>query len=107
MVRHAMAVLIALFLVAGLAWAADKEVKGKVVKVDAKKMTITVQTEDGKKEFDVGKDTKFLGPRGGVSQKGIEDDRLVPGAEVTIKLAGNNKTIHEISLPERKGKDKP
>jgi hypothetical protein len=54
----------------------------------------------------VNKDTKFIGPKGGVSDKGIEDDRLVPGAEVTLKVAGNNRTLHEVHLPERKGKDK-
>jgi hypothetical protein len=87
--------------------AADKEVKGKVVKVDVKKNVITVMTEDGKKDYDVNKDTKFIGPRGGVSKKGIEDDRLVAGAEVTLKVAGNNRTLREVHLPVRKSKNKP
>jgi hypothetical protein len=103
MFRHAMLALVGLFLVAGSLLAADKEVKGKVVKVDV----ITVMTEDGKKDYEVSKDTKFLGPKGGASEKGMEDDRLVPGAEVTLKIAGNNRTIHEVRLPERKGKGKP
>jgi hypothetical protein len=29
------------------------------------------------------------------------------GAEVTLKVAGNNRTLHEVHLPERKSKDKP
>jgi hypothetical protein len=107
MFRHAMLALVGLFLVAGSLLAADKEVKGKVVKVDVKGKVITVMTEDGKKDYEVSKDTKFLGPKGGASEKGMEDDRLVPGAEVTLKIAGNNRTIHEVRLPERKGKGKP
>ena len=64
-------------------------------------------TESGKKDYDVNKDTKFIGQRGGVSKKGIQDDRLVPGAEVTLKVAGNNRTLREVNLPVRKSKDKP
>jgi hypothetical protein len=105
MLRHSIAVMIALLVLAGSLLAADKEVKGKVVKVDVKKNVITVMTEDGKKDYDVNKDTKFIGPKGGVSEKGIEDDRLKPGAEVTLKVAGNNRTLHEVHLPVRKGKD--
>jgi len=105
MLRHSIAVMITLLVLAGSLLAADKEVKGKVVKVDVKKNVITVMTEDGKKDYDVNKDTKFIGPKGGVSEKGIEDDRLKPGAEVTLKVAGNNRTLHEVHLPVRKGKD--
>src|SRR5689334_8534940 len=105
MFRLSIAVFVALLLT-GSAVAADKEVKGKIVKVDVKKNIIIVKTEDGIKEYDVNKDTKFIGPKGGVSDKGIEDDRLEAGAEVTLKVAGNNKTLHEVHLPERKSKDK-
>src|SRR5262245_7218381 len=108
MVRHAIAgSVVVLLVLAGSGLAADKEVKGKIVKVDAKKNVITDMNEDDKKEFDVNKDTKFIGPKGGISDKGIEDDRLEVGAEVTLKVAGNNRTLHEVHLPERKGKDKP
>ena len=107
MLRHSIAVMVALLVLAGSLLAADKEVKGKIVKVDVKKNVITVMTEDGKKDYDVNKDTKFIGPKGGVSEKGIEDDRLVPGAEVTLKVAGNNRTLREVHLPVRKSKDKP
>jgi hypothetical protein len=105
MLRHSIAVVVALLVLVGSLLAADKEVKGKIVNVDVKKNVITVMTEDGKKEYDVNKDTKFIGPKGGVSEKGIEDDRLKPGAEVTLKVAGNNKTLHEVHLPVTKGKD--
>ena len=88
-----------------LATAADKEVKGKVVSVNVKKMTITVATEDGKKvDYEVNDETKFLGPKGGVSDKGIKDDRVAKDAEVTLIVAGNNRTLHEVRLPERKEK---
>ena len=108
MLRHSIVgSVVVLLVLAGSGLAADKEVKGKIVKVDAKKNVITVQTEDGKKEYDVNKDTKFIGPKGGISDKGIEDDRLEVGAEVTLKIAGNNKTLHEVHLPERKNKEKP
>jgi hypothetical protein len=106
MVRYGAMIGIALVLLAGLAQAADKEVKGKLVSVDVKKKILVVTTDDGKKEYDVNDDTKFLGPKGGKSDKGINDDRLVKGAELTLVVAGNNKTLHEVHLPERKDKDK-
>jgi hypothetical protein len=43
--------MLALMVFACLAAAADKEVKGKVVKLDAKKNTLTVNTLDGKKVY--------------------------------------------------------
>jgi hypothetical protein len=101
MVRQAIASVLALFVVAALVLAADKEVKGKVVKVDAGKHTITVQTDDGKKTYSVNDDTKFLGPKGGKSDAGIKDDRLIKGAEITLVIAGNNRTAREVHLPER------
>jgi hypothetical protein len=106
MLRHSVAGLVALFVLAGSLLAADKEVKGTIVKVNVKKNVITVKTDDGNKDYDVNKDTKFIGPKGRVSEKGIEDDRLEPGAEVKLMVAGNNKTLREVHLPMRKSKDK-
>jgi hypothetical protein len=103
MLRHIVAVLVAFLFLAGSLWAADKEVKGKIVKVDVKNSVITVETENGKIDYDVNKDTKFIGPKGGVSDKGIEDDRLEKGAEVKLLVAGNNRTLREVHLPTRKG----
>jgi hypothetical protein len=105
MFRYSFPVLIALLLLAGGVLAADKEIKCKIVKVDVKKKVLTVMTEDGKKDYDVNDDTKFIGPKGGVSDQGIKDDRLAKGAEVTLVVAGNNRTIREVHLPERKGKE--
>jgi hypothetical protein len=107
MLRHSLAVLVALLVLAGGVLAADKEVKAKVVKVDVKKNVIIVLTREGKKAYAVNKDTKFIGPKGGLSDKGIEDDRLEPGTEVTLIVAGNNRTLHKVLLAVRKGKGKP
>jgi hypothetical protein len=103
--RHSIAGISALLVLVGSALAVDKEVKGKIVKVDVKKNIITVMTEDGKKEYEVNKQTKFIGPKGGVSDKGIEDDRLQIGVEVRLKVADNNRTLHEVHIPAKKGKE--
>ena len=104
MLRYSPVALVALFIFAGGLLAADKELTAKIVKVDVKKKVVTVSTEDGKKDYDVNDDTKFIGPKGGVSDKGINDDRLVPGTEVRLVIAGNNRTLREVHLPERKAK---
>lgn len=105
LVRQVSAALIGLLVLASGGLAADKEMKAKLVSVDAKKMTLTVVTEDGKKiAYDVNEETKFLGPKGGASDKGIKDDRLVKDAELTLVVAGNNRTLREVHLPERKSK---
>ena len=106
MVRYAVAVLLALLLMTGNLYAGDKEVKAKVLKVDVKKMLLEVKVGEDKKEYKLSADTKFLGPKGGVSAEGIKDDRLAPGAEIRLVVAANNRTVREIHLPERKAKDK-
>jgi hypothetical protein len=63
-----------------------------------------VMTDEGKKKDDVNNDTKLIGPKGGVSDKGIEDDRLIQGAVLKQVVAGNNKILREVHLPERTGK---
>jgi len=106
MLRHAFAALVTPLLLVGGAFAADKEIKGKIAKVDSKNMVITVMTEDGMKQYDINDNTKFIGPRGAASELGIKDDRLIKGAEVILIVAGNNRTAREVRLPERKGKIK-
>jgi hypothetical protein len=105
MLRHSMTVLVVLLWCAGNLLAADKEVTGKLVKVNVKAKTLTVKTADGDKLYDVNDDTKFIGPKGGESKDGIKDERLVKGAELKLVVAGNNKTLREVHLPEKK-KDK-
>lgn len=102
MLRHAAVGLVCLFLFAGQLLAADKEATGKVFKVDAAKKVITVTVDGQQKEYTVNDDTKFLGPKGGVSKTGIKDDRFKPGAEVKIVIAGNNKTLRQIQLVDKK-----
>ena len=104
MLRHSIVALTA-WLVLGLGvLAADKEVKCTVVKVDVAKKVITVKTDDGMEHnYDVIDATKFIGPKGGVSDKGIKDDRLTKGAKLTLMVAANNRSLHEVHLPERKG----
>jgi hypothetical protein len=100
--RTALAAVMALLVIGGVALAADKELTGKVVKVDRQRNTITVNIEGvGQKVYDVNNDTKFLGPKGGISDAGIKDDRLVKGAEIKLVIAGNNRTIREVHLPAR------
>src|SRR5262245_24580842 len=106
MLRHVVVGLVALVLGAGAAWAQgkDKEVKGALVKVDVEKKTLTVKTTDGEKTYDVNDETKFVGPKGGAADDGLKDERLVPGVMLTLKIAANNRTAHEVHIPERKAK---
>ena len=110
MLRRSALVTVALLVFAGSVLAADTkkagtEVTGKVVKVDADKGTITITTEDGKtRKLMVAKDAKFVGPRGGVSDMGIKDDRLTAGNEITAVLSADGKSATEVRLPVRKAK---
>jgi hypothetical protein len=82
-------------------------IKATVLKVDVDKGTATVQTEAGKKlELKLGEEVKYLGPRGGVSDKGIKDDRFVAGSEVRVVMDAGGKTVKEIHLPYRKSEAK-
>jgi hypothetical protein len=107
MLRSVAVGLVVLLALAGIGRAADKEVTGTLVKVDAKASTLTIKTADGEKTYDVNAETKFVGPKGGASDAGLKDDRLVKGVELKIVVAGNNRTAREVQIPERKkGKDK-
>jgi len=103
MLRRSAATLVVFFLLVSTLLAADKIVKGTLVKIEVKKQQIVLKTDDGKKIYAVDSKTKFLGPRGGASDAGIKDDRLKPGAALELVIAGNNKTVREVHLPERKG----
>ena len=76
----------------------------KLVKADAAKNVLTVKTDDGEKTFDVNDETKFIGPKGGVSDKGIKDERLVKDVELKLVITGNNRTLREVHIPEKKKK---
>src|SRR4051794_30049275 len=85
----------------------DKKVEGKLVKVDLKESTLTIKTDADKidKTYDVNDKTKFIGPKGGVADAGLKDDRLVKGVHLSLVIAGNNRTCREVHIPERKKKD--
>jgi hypothetical protein len=89
-----------------------KEIKGKITKVDVDKMSLSIETEDGKKlDFKVDDDVKFIGPNEGVSKLGIKDDRVKVGAQVTLTTDATGKALKEVHLPRRgaatdKSKDK-
>lgn len=102
MLRRSVATLVVFFLLVSTLLAADKIVKGTLIKVELKKHQLLLKTDDGKKTYSVDAKTKFIGPRGGVSDAGIKDDRLKPGAPLELVIAGNNKTLREVHLPERK-----
>ncbi len=104
MLRGLITIAALLGLVGATAMAADKEVTAKLVKVDVKKNVLTVKTLDGVKNFDVNNETKFIGPKGGVSDRGIKDDRLVAGVMLKLLIAGNNRTLREVHLPAKKSK---
>jgi hypothetical protein len=86
--------------------APPKEVKGtpaKLLKVDADKRIAMVELENGKKmDLKLGENVKFIGPRGGVSDEGIKDDRFVAGAEIRVVMDSAGKNVTEIHLPYRK-----
>jgi hypothetical protein len=84
-----------------------KEVEGTVKQVDAAKSKFTITLKDGKdRTFEVNKDTKFVGPQGGMSKEGLKDDRMTKGYEVKVVPAADNKTAAEVKLPLRKKKAK-
>jgi hypothetical protein len=77
-----------------------KEIVGKVKSVDIEKQDFIITLSDGKeRKFHVTKDTKFVGPKGGVSDEGLKDDRMAKGYEVKVVAAGDNKTAREVKLP--------
>lgn len=92
--------------------AADKQVKSvqleeekpgvpaKITKIDLEKQLLTVEMDGKKTELKIGDEVQFIGPRGGVSEKGLKDDRVAVGAEVRIVFDGK-KQVKEIHLPVR------
>ena len=93
-------------LLGGTLLAADKEIKGKVVKVDAEGRMITVQTADGKMEYKVNADAKVLDAKGAASKDGLKDKRLAAGTEVVLLIPEKGKNVREVQLVAADGKDK-
>ncbi|MCI0455992.1 MAG: hypothetical protein L0Z62_03305 [Gemmataceae bacterium] len=84
----------------------EVEITGKVKDVDLKKKAFTITLTEGGKDrtFLVNNTTKFVGPKGGVSKEGLEDDRMAKGYEVKVVAAADSKTAREVRLPVRKPK---
>ncbi len=101
MLRRYATTLFAFLIIAGTVLAADKTFNATLIKVDVKKKLLIVKVEDEKKEYVIDSKTKFLGPKGGLSDDGIKDDRLKPGAALELVIAGNNRTVREVHLPKR------
>src|ERR1700722_18680086 len=102
MLRRPVAALLILLFMASAALAADKAFTATLIKVEVRKKLLVVKVGDEKKEYSIDAKTKFIGPKGGLSDAGIKDDRLKPGAALELVIAGNNKTVREVHLPERK-----
>ena len=106
MTRTLFSVAVGVALLSGSLRAADKEQTVKVKKVDEKTNTLIVTTADGKTlTFKVDKDVKIVGPRGGVSEDRLKDDRFAVGSEITIFMEGKNLKQIKLSI-RRKGTDK-
>jgi hypothetical protein len=82
------------------------KIKGKVKAINLKKKTVTVSVGGKEKTVEIASTTKFVGPRGGVSEDGLKDDRMTKGAEITVTLAANNKTARQIQFSVRKKEKK-
>ena len=81
----------------------DRTVKAKINKVNVETGVISVTTDDGKKlDLSTTGDTKFIGPSGGVSTKGVKDDRVAVGNDIAFVVSSDGKKIEEIHLPVRK-----
>jgi hypothetical protein len=74
-------------------------IRGTIVGVDPASNTITIEVNGRKMDYAVDKSTQFIGPKGGVSHRGIKDDRVVEGAPVSFVVSG--KTLKEVHLPYR------
>ena len=97
-----LSVVALVFCVGGLL-AADqpqgKVYEGMIKGVDPVKSTITVTAKDGADHmFAVAADAKIYGPKGKVSKKGLKDERLTNGAQVSVTTGPDGKTASDIHI---------
>jgi hypothetical protein len=102
MLRRCAAAVVVLFCIAASLQAADKTLKGSLVKVDAKKKVLIVKIDKESKEYTIDAKTKFVGSDGTESEAGIKDKRLRPGAALKLVLADDETTVREVHLPASK-----
>jgi hypothetical protein len=102
MIRRWTAGLSVLLLLAGTVAAADKEVKGKLVALDADAKKITIH-EDGKNvEYGLNSRGVEVTVNGKESKDGLEDKALVKGAEVTLTIPATGKLVKAIDVETKK-----
>ncbi|MBM4069289.1 MAG: hypothetical protein FJ271_10135 [Planctomycetes bacterium] len=83
----------------------DDFINGKIQSVDARASVFTLKLKNGKdRKFKVTDGTKFFGPQGGISKKGIKDDRMVKGNTVKVLPSKDGKSAQAVHLPLRKSK---
>jgi hypothetical protein len=80
-----------------------KGAAAEVVKVDVKAMTLTLKVDGKEDKYTATKDTRFIGPRGGMKNT-IKDKRLKPGAK--IRIVADAKTLKEVHFLPATPKDK-
>jgi hypothetical protein len=80
---------------------------GKLKEISLKRKQFSIVTESGKElSFLVSDKTKFIGPKGGISEDGLKDDRMAKGNVVKVLPASDKKFAAEVHLPVRKSKEK-
>lgn len=85
--------------------AGPKEIVGLFKSRNVAKKTITLSVEGTDVTFSIDDSTKIVGPRGGQSEKGIEDDRLSKGYTITIVPSVKDSAIAaQVKLPYRNDK---
>jgi hypothetical protein len=71
-----------------------------LIRVDAGKNVLVVTERGRRVEYKFDKDTKYIGPRGGLSDLGAKDDRLKVGAALRL-VVGAGRVVREVHLPYR------
>lgn len=97
--RYASSAAVAALLI-GVVVAADKEIKGKVVKYDPKTHAITVLTATGDDDQKLAADAKVFDAKGVESKDGLKDKRIAKGAEVKLLIPDKARTVKELHLVE-------
>jgi hypothetical protein len=98
-----------LLIAVGAAVAADKEVRGKLVSLDADAKKITI-VENGKNaEYNLNSRGVVVTINGKKSTAGLEDKALRKGAEVTLTIPATGKLVRaiEIEAKQSAASDKP
>ena len=120
MLRTFACVGVGLLLVAGAVAAQNtqagqgqKELRGKIVRIDPEKGVVVIRTADNKEqEFKVGKTTKYYGADRKAMTDGLRSKDLRTGADVWYRMGGTattpDGTISELRLgPTGSGTGQP